>query len=182
MINISEYENLERMPTAGEMIKTPWAQDWKIGEKYDGAFLVTDHGEADRLMMTYVAHTLRFGSVNVKNEKGYITGTRRPVWSEAFYAVRQDLAFYALAKDVTPFLYRMVDGVKVENTHARDHVREYFGAELPESVIGRKPDILERVHQRNERNARKRGEHYQRNVVPPVDREADNAPKQESLF
>ena len=184
MIEIATVENLDVIPKAEEIPNSPWTHQVANGNKYSGAFTVKDREEADLNFLMYVGHRLRFDKVMTKQADGSYR-TRAATWKEACRLEREQLAWMAFARDVgNGELYTMVDGCKVERTSSRDFVREMYGAELPERIRARKEaDILEQVHLKREKAAKRRGEVYWRNVQKfPEQSETVQAPAQQGLF
>lgn len=177
---IVQLETLNTFPDLDDYPPSPWGQFPTNGQKYDSAFEVETQEDADMILLVLVGHSLQFGYIAFRADNGFLS-RRRMTWREAFRAEREALAFYALAKDVCPFLYRGVGPDRVENTKARDFVWKFYRAELPASVMRtHEPDILERVHRKNEKAAKARGETYQRNIRKNAPPESDQI--QGSLF
>lgn len=165
MIDIGQIENLEVTPDNSEYPYSPWVKDSTQGERYNGAFDVTTQEDADIHLLMCIGWALRYKDLPIKRPNGNITGWRKLTWKEAVADQRESIAWMAFAKDVV-ILYREDRGVKIENTHNRDFVKQWYKAELPERVAGNrsKSDILEDVHRKREKAAKAKGETYWRKV------------------
>jgi hypothetical protein len=175
VLKISDVENLDSIPDESDIPHCFMGVNPDYSEKYAQAFEAETQEEADFCFLMMVAQSLRFGETAVRDEKGFVVKRRRMIWREAVAHERLAMAWFALGKDVSR---------RVMDTTSRDFVRRLYKAELPASVTGKQDeDILERVHRKGEKNAKRSGEVYWRKVqkvgAPPAE-----MPEvvQESLF
>lgn len=168
---IASLEFSEAAPSKDNMPGCPWpALGFPRGEKYQPAFDVQTQDDADLHLLMCVGHTLRYHYFTTDS------GILRPgTWLEAFAIERAELGWFAFAKDIGkdgPYTsFTAPDGrmIRVEDKTWRDFAWKMYKAKMPD-MTPKKEDIGERVEQRREKEARKKGVNYQRIRTPMSDR------------
>jgi hypothetical protein len=179
--DFKHLEYSDETPDPTEYPATRWISKCLNGDKYIEAFKVETKEDADAYLLALVGHSLRY--MRLRAADGRVVSI---TWRQAFKHEREELAWFALARDVkNGGLFRREQDFQgnwgtVENRAARDFAWSMYGAELPKSATGKpEKDIVERVHVKRAKAAESKGQSYWRKGHTPP---ASPAPAQGGLF
>lgn len=164
--NLSDLAELEFVPSDKQLPPHELPPNALMGALLNPAFECESEAEAGVYIRKLLIHWLRFGKSKDPKKAMYKLTVK-----EAIAQIRTALWWFALARDIGEnelYSTRWVGDTceKVERTKYRELACQLFGA----SDLSRKAqdaELLDRVHSKRERAAKKRGEVYWRKVHAP---------------
>lgn len=165
--SITKLAGLDMIPHESNLPPHELPPDALMGTLLNPAFDCETQIEADLYLRKLLIHWLRFGK-SKQRERMFQKLTAK----EAVLQIRAALWWFALAKDIgAGELFEMrwagSECVKVERTKHRELVCQLFGATDQTRKLT-EADILERVHLKRERAAKKAGKVYWRKQHTPT--------------